>query len=502
MAGTRVKNPAIWADVPDVDVIRIGDYFYMSSTSMHLMPGVPIMRSSDLAHWEIISYVYDTLEDNDAHNLKNDKNVYGKGSWAGSLRFHNGVYYVCFASYDTGNTYIYRTTDIVKGPWERSVFGGVCHDPSLLFDDDGRVYVIYGSGTIRIRELTKNAAAFLEGGVNKTIIQTPPKGDIVQAEGSHAYKINGYYYIFLISWPSAGRRTEWCYRSKNLLEGYEGKIVLDDDVGYRNKGVAQGGIFDTPSGDWYAMLFQDHDAVGRVPVLVPVNWTGGWPMLGTDGKVPATFTVPFPPAPDTAIVVSDEFNQKKNKLGLTWQWNHNPDDANWSLTKRPGCLRLTTGATAKNILRARNTLSQRTEGPGCSGETLLFTAGMKPGDCAGLAAFQNGYGLIGVQVTDTGEKRVVMAVNGGQGDPKTPASVSVNEDGIYLKISFDFANSRDKAAFFYSLDGIKWISIGTELKMEYTLDHFMGYRIALFNYTVRTAGGYADFDYFHYSRGK
>jgi beta-xylosidase len=500
---TTINNPVVWADVPDVDVIRIGNYFYMSSTSMHMMPGVPIMRSSDLAHWEIVSYVYDTLEDNDAYNLKKNKNAYGKGSWASSLRFHGGVFYVCFASNDMRRTYIYKTKDIIKGPWERSVFKGVYHDPSLLFDDDGRVYIIYGAGTIRIRELTKDAAAFPRGGVHKTIIHTPQKRNIVNSEGSHAYKINGMYYIFLIQWPSSGhrRRIEWCYRSRNLLEGYEGKIVLDDDLGYHNKGVAQGGIFNTPDGSWYAMLFQDHDAVGRIPVLLPVTWTGGWPEMGVNGKAPQTPAVPLPAAETAPLVTSDEFNQKKDILGLQWQWNHNPDNAKWSLTRRPGYLRLTTGDTVTDILSARNTLTQRTEGPACAGEVLLSTAGMKRGDYAGLAAFQSNYGLIGVTVAGDGTKKIFMAVKDHRGKPKIIESVILRQDKAYLKITFDFVNSGDKAMFFYSLDGKRWEKLGRVLAMRYTHDHFMGYRAALFNYATQTTGGYADFDYFHYTRG-
>jgi beta-xylosidase len=501
-AERTIKNPVIWSDVPDPDVIRVGKYFYMSSTTMHMTPGVPIMRSSDLANWEIVSYVYDILEDDDAHNLRNNKNTYGKGSWASSLRWHDGTFYVCFASYDTNKTYVYRTPDFEKGPWERSVFKGVYHDSSLLFDDDGRVYMVYGAGVIRLRELTKDASAFLPEGVSRVIITTEQKGNIVNAEGSHIYKINGFYYVFLIQWPSSGtrRRIEWCYRSRDLFGGYEGKIVLNDDLGYRNKGVAQGGIFEAAPGVWYAMLFQDHDAVGRVPVLVPVAWVDDWPVMGVAGKAPAEVKVPLAASRKTALVTSDDFSYRKNALALNWQWNHNPDNGCWSLTERPGHLRLKTGSTARNILRAGNTLTQRTEGPSCSAETVIFTAHMQSGDWAGLAAFQNNYGLIGVSVSETGEKRVVTAVNGGAGDPKETGSMILKQDGVYLRINFDFTDSRDKARFLFSLDGKKWIELGSELTMQYTLDHFMGYRIALFNYATQSCGGYVDFDYFHYSR--
>jgi beta-xylosidase len=499
-----MKNPVFWSDVPDPDVIRVGKYFYMSSTTMHLTPGVPIMRSTDLANWTIVSYVYGILEDDDAHNLKNQKNVYGKGSWASSLRHHDGVFHVCFASYDTNQTYLYRTKKLETGPWKRSVLSGVHHDPSLLFDDDGRVYLVYGAGVIRIRELTPDATAFLPGGIDDSIITTAQTGNTVNAEGSHIYKINGLYYVFLIEWPASGsrRRIQWCYRSRSLLEGYEGRIILDDDLGYQNKGVAQGGVFEAAPGTWFAMLFQDHDAVGRIPILVPVAWVDGWPMMGIGGRAPAQVSVPLPAAKRTQLVTSDEFNYRENTLSLAWQWNHNPDHGCWSVTERPGFLRLTTSGIAQNILQARNTLTQRTEGPACSGETVMLTRHMKPGDCAGLAAFQNNYGLIGVTVAADGEKRIVAATNGGAGDPHESASVILRQERVYLKIHFDFADSRDKAVFCYSLNGKKWIALGRPLSMQYTLDHFTGYRIALFNHATRSAGGYVDFGFFHYSRAQ
>ena len=144
------QNPIIWADMPDPDVIRVGNTYYMTSTTMHYNPGVPIMKSTDLVNWTIVNYVYDTLESSDRQNLNNGQNEYGQGSWASSLRFHNGTYYVVFVSLTSGKTYIYRTTNIETGPWTRSVLNSLFHDPSLLFDDDGRVYLTYGGGDIRI----------------------------------------------------------------------------------------------------------------------------------------------------------------------------------------------------------------------------------------------------------------------------------------------------------------------------------------------------------------
>jgi len=490
---TSMKNPLIWADAPDPSVIRVGNDFYMTSTSMHMMPGIPIMHSTDLVNWEIISYVYQTMENNNAHNLVSG-NIYGKGSWATNLRYNNNTFYVCFNSNDMGRTYVYKTTDI-RGTWTRSVLSGSYHDPSLLFDDDGRVYIIYGAGDIRIVELTADATAVKSGGVNQIIFSTP-SGNIVSCEGSHAYKINGMYYVFLIRWPSGGKRLEMCYRSSNLLSGYQSQVLLDDDLGYNNKGVAQGGIVSLPDGKWYGMLFQDHDSVGRIPVLVPVTWTNNWPVMGVNGKAPATMTIPLAPSgKKTALLTSDEFTQ--TQLGLNWQWNHNPNNSAWSLTQRSGYLRLVTANTVSNILQARNTVSQRTVGPTCTGEVVMQTENMKNGDYAGIAAFQNTYGFIGVKKNSSGQRYIVMATNGGSGNPSEGGSVALNQDKVYLRIRFDFTNSTDKANFYYSLDGSSWLSLGGQLQMKYTLDHFMGYRIALFNYATSTTGGSVDFDYFH-----
>ncbi|HOA00151.1 glycoside hydrolase 43 family protein [Ruminococcus sp.] len=265
---STVSNPVIWADVPDEDVIRVGDTYYMVSTTMFFSPGAPIMKSKDLVSWEICNYVYDTLADGDVQSLKNGKHDYSHGQWAASLRYHDGMYYVFFGSYGTGKSYIFKTNDIENGTWTRSEINGMYHDASILFDDDGRNYLVYGGGEIKIKELNSEMTGFKQGGVDKTLFKTNISG-YVSGEGSHIQKIGDYYYIFIIAWPSGSGRTEYCYRSKDLLGTYESKVVLSSGVGSYGGGAAQGGIVDTPDGKWYGMLFQDHGAVGRIPVLVP-----------------------------------------------------------------------------------------------------------------------------------------------------------------------------------------------------------------------------------------
>ncbi|WP_169082537.1 glycoside hydrolase 43 family protein [Paenibacillus sp. PL91] len=507
MNKTTITNPVIWADVPDPSVIRVGSTFYMVSTSMHSMPGCPIMKSENLQDWELVNYVYETFEDNDAHNLLDGKGIYGKGSWAASLRYRDGIFYVCFSSLDMNQFYVYTTEDIENGKWERNVIQGLHHDPSMLFDDDGRVFVFHGNGDIRITELSENATALKPDGINQLLLETERDGIMLRAEGCHAYKINGYYYLFFIDWPNAGnmRRRQLCYRSRDLLGLYEHKLVLDDQMDYRNNGIAQGGIIDTPDGDWYTVLFQDHGAVGRIPCVLPVVWENDWPVLGQHGKALKTFEVKLPNSEPKPLVISDEFDYGENRLALNWQWNHNPDNGKWSVTERPGCLRLTTGHATNSVEFARNTLTQRTVGPACVGTTVMDIKAMNPGDRAGLVALQYAFGSVGIQVDDNGDRYVAMCVNGrvdgGQGEI-TVDRVKYEGDQIYLQMEcqYDNGDREDIACFRYSSDGVNWHVIGDPLRMQYRLEHFMGYRIGLYNYATKQAGGFVDFDYFRYAR--
>lgn len=509
-AATTINNPFIWSDVPDDDIIRVGDTYYMVSTTMFFSPGAPIMKSTDLYSWEICSYVYDIYADGDVQNLSNGKHDYAHGQWATSLRYHNGYFYVFFGSYGSGKSYIYKTKDIESGDWTRSELNGMYHDASLLFDDDGRNYLVYGGGgEIKIKEFNAEMTDFKWGGVDKTLFKTGLDG--LAGEGSHIQKIGDYYYVFVIAWPSGKGRIELCYRSKELTGLYEGKIVLDNALS-GGGGVAQGGIVDTPDGKWYGLLFQDHGSIGRVPVLVPVTWEDNWPMMGVNGKVPETLTIDGEYY-GTLLAKDDDFSYDTNELKLEWQWNHNPDNKAWSVTEREGYLRLKNEHIATNILNARNTLTMRTEGPACSSVVKLDTKNMKVGDYAGLSAFQLNYGNVGVYVADDGSKRIYMAKNGGNeianSSNKIIQETGLNGDEIYLKVDFKFSNTNqngvptqtvDKANFFYSYNGNDWTKIGEELSMTYDLKLFTGYRSGLYSYPTKTTGGFADFDFFDYER--
>ena len=495
-------NPVLYADVPDDSVIRVGSNYYMTSTTMHMSPGVPIMKSTDLVNWEIVNYVYDTICDNNEANLTNGKDMYGKGSWASSLKYNAGTYYCSFMSYTSGKTYIYQTSDIENGSWTKYEINGCYHDMSLLFDSDGRVYMLYGSSEIKYVELTADCKGIKWGGASGTLFKGSDLVGNSLFEGTQAIKVNGYYYVFNIAWPSGKPRTQYCSRSKSLFGPWEHKIVLQmnfDNVA----GVAQGGIVDTPDGKWYGMLFQDHGAVGRVPVLVPVTWQNGWPIMGNNGtSVSKVMTKPNGNSAEKTIVKSDEFDGTssgktwKNGLGLVWQWNHNPDNTSWSITQRPGYLRLKNGSLANSLTSAKNTLTQRTYGPTCSGKIAMDVTNMKNGDVAGISAFTYKYGYVAVKMVN-GAKKIVMVNAQNNSIPSEVASVDLRADRVYLKVDCNFNTS--KADFYYSTDSKTWLKIGNTLGMSYGLEHFMGYRFGLFNYATQQTGGYVDFDYFRVS---
>ncbi|RYE34265.1 MAG: glycosyl hydrolase 43 family protein [Sphingobacteriaceae bacterium] len=491
----KAQNPIIYADVPDISVLRVGSSYYMSSTTMHMSPGVPIMKSQDLVNWKLVNYAYDTLANVDALNLTNGKSTYGRGSWASSLRYHNGTYYVTTFAQTTDKTYIYSTKNIEKGPWKAVSFKPALHDHSLFFDDDGKAYMITGGGKLKIIELTADVSAIKPGGINQTLIENAslPSGNNggLNAEGSQLFKVKGKYYLFNITWPRGGMRTVVIHRADKITGPYEGRIGLQD------QGVAQGGLVDMPNGTWYAYLFRDYGAVGRVPYLVPVKWEDGWPVIGVNGKVPETLDLPVSKGLNPGIVASDEFTRKPGEpaLPLAWQWNHNPDNRLWSVTARKGYLRLTTGRLDTNFLMARNSLTQRTIGPVCTGSVSLDVSHMKDGDFAGLGLLQKNYGQIGVKIN--GSSKTIVMINASTGKPEEVQTIPLTQKTVYLKAECNFADKKDTAVFLYSFDSKTWTKIGTPLRMAYTIPQFIGYRFALFNYAKKMLGGYADFNYYH-----
>ncbi len=489
----EARNPNVWADVPDMSVVRVGEVFYMSSTTMHLNPGVPIMKSTDLVNWEVINYAHKALDANNNALNMNGANAYSKGTWASSINYKNGVFYVTSFSYTTGKTYIWQTTNIEGGTWKQTTINSLYHDASLLLDDDGRAYLAYGHDNIQLVELKPDLSGVKSGGINQRIISQASSvagsDFILKAEGTQIQKINGWYYVSNICWPRGKSRTQIIHRSRSLTGPYEGRVVLQD------KGVAQGQYVNTVTGDWYLYAFRDSGAVGRIPYLVPVRWQSNWPVVGVNGSVPQTLGFNVEDKGVSGLIRSDEFSS--SNLDLVWQWNHNPNNNGWSLSQRPGFLRITNTRTDPSFVDTRNTLTQRMFGPTSTGVVAMQVDNMKNGDTAGLGALQSKYGFVGVK-QENGNRYLIM-VNAGSGNPSEVRRIPVTQNRVYLRIDGDFTNQRDEAKFYYSLDGSNWNAIGNTLKMSYELTHFMGYRFALFNFAKNTTGGYVDFDFFKVS---
>ncbi|MCQ2182518.1 MAG: glycoside hydrolase 43 family protein [Bacteroidales bacterium] len=493
---TTVVNPLTYSDTPDPDVIRVGKDFYMVTTTMYFCPMVPIMHSRDLVHWEIVSYVLQDLGDIDNYTFTDGRNAYGKGQWATSLKYHDGYYYVLFITNETHKTYIYRTDDITRSNWDRvSVIDEFFHDATLFWDDDQRVYVVYGNTQLRVTELEADLSGVKAGGVDEMIIEYRPQGHILGAEGSRFFKRDGWYYLLEIDWPGGSVRTQRCWRSRDITGPYEEKVVCQGTLGGRGDGIAQGTIVDTPRGDWYAIVFQDHGAVGRIVTLQPVTWTEEWPMMGDNGVPMESFEVNLKPWGEDYLWASDEFDGKT--LPLVWQWNHKPLDGCWSLTEREGWLRLTAGQIASGISDARNTLTQRTVGPACESIVKLDASGLKEGDFAGICTFQSNRVSVGIRVDSTGRNLAAVA-EGFRRPAETVFCEPAESDVVWLRLRYDFTDDLAFASFSY--DGEKWTDIDYAQKMRFSLDYFTGYRTGLFCFATAETGGYADFDFFHQNK--
>ena len=514
----KIQNPMLWADVPDPDVIRVGDTYYLVSTTMHLMPGAPIMTSKDLKNWETVGYIFDRLTDSPKYDLLNGT-VYGRGQWATSLKYHNGKFYALLAPNERGamgDTYIF-SAEKAEGPWTIVSRMRHFHDCSLFFDDDGRVYVIYGTG--EMMELKPDLSDVIEGTHQQLFQREEDEKGIL--EGSRMIKHNGKYYLLMIShvYAPGKHRREVCYRADNIRGPYEKQVILESEFGGFSY-EAQGTIVDTPDGDWIGIIFQDRGGVGRVLTVMPCRWVNGWPMLGDEnGKVPETVRPLVNGQPATAIVKSDDFSS--DKLGLHWQWNHNPIDEAWSLKERPGYLRLKTNRVVSNLYLAPNTLTQRMEGPTCSGTIAIDISKMKDGDCAGLAAFNSDTGalvikkkgknlvleMVEMSVTLTDLDKEVTNV-----EEKVIESIPLNAQlstlnaQLFLRIDADFrpvnGHGRDAANFYYSIDGSQWTQIGTK---DYRLifdwrRFFMGSKFGIFCYATKKKGGYVDIEAFDYNK--
>lgn len=529
-------EPMIPMDYPDPDVIRVDDTFVMVSTTMHFFPGGPILYSKDLVNWKIASYLFDTLEDSPAERLEGDENIYGHGMWAPTLRYHEGKYYVAFVSHKSdskppefsfdpimgmqmteneeekteGFTHLFISNSIF-GPWEHRIISGYYHDCSLLFDDDGRNYIIYGNTEIKITELKPDLSGPLEGGLDRVLVKDNGDEMILCYEGSHFYKINGKYYLALIHWPvSTGRRTQSVYMCESLTGNFEGKDVLSEGS-YFNQGIAQGGFFDTADGEWYSIMFRDSGAVGRMPILCRLEWKDDFPYFDINGKVPHGYMKQYSGREgkddENDLICSSNFTTEGSityELAYAWQWNHKPSYGLWHL-EDDKTLSITTGKTALNPTMAQNTPTQRMIYPYCIATVTVDVSKLNNGDYAGLLVLQGNYAMVGVK-RENGQNYIVSVVNDKNINPGIIGSNDVSEgkiseteeiqsDKISFMVSADFHDMNDELNMFYERDG-KWVSVGKKHKLHFGLDHFTGARVGLCVYSTKEYGGTAVFTNF------
>jgi xylan 1,4-beta-xylosidase len=502
-------NPLFYEEFSDPDMIRVGEDFYLTGTTMHSMPGLPVLHSRDLVNWKLLGYAMQRLDLGPEFRLEGGKNVYGQGLWAPSFRHHKGTFYI-FSNVNRHTTQIFSATN-PAGPWQHRSMKRSLHDLSVLFEDDGKAYAIWGYRSIKLAQLNEALDDIVPGTEREIIPESAGMG-----EGLHFYKIDGKYFI-VSAWYA--ERMRMPAARANRIEGpYEVNqaISIDEDFGLpqgnrltdawaRNKpfvikpgdpkltgkiSLHQGGIIQTPLGEWWGYSMMDYNSLGRVTALSPVTWQDGWPYFGLPGnlgRTPRTWVKPkaTPQPPTVPYVRNDPFSGPE--LANVWQWNHVPVDGAWRL--RDGHLQLD-ALPATSLWEARNTLTQRSIGPHSSPIAVLDTAAMRDGDVAGLALFNRPYAWIGVERV-AGKTRIALF------DDLTGRTErrDVGAKRIFLRADCDFIGER--ARFSYSLDGKKFTPLGEPVALVFQLGTFQGIRYSLFAYnTAGVKGGTAAFDAF------
>ena len=510
-------NPLLYDEFSDPDIIRVGEDYYLAGTTMHSVPGLVVLHSKDLVNWEFSSYCFDRFDDSNDFNLRNGKEAYGQGIWAPAIRYHNGKFYI-FSNINGHGLQVF-ISDSAKGPWKHQQIKGDIYDLSVLFDDDGKIYAIHKYGNVTVTELKPDLSGPVEGS-SKVVI---PEGNAM-GEGHHIYKINGMYYILSADYSPMGRMQ--CARSKSIWGPYEtcviseresfgysaawtvnnvglGRPVPEDGFKFKNNKpsdetlicstIHQGGIVQALDGKWWGVSMQDFNAVGRTVCLSPVTWVDGWPYFGLEknlGRSPRTWFKPndVVKTPVATYDRCDDFSGKTFKP--IWQWNHNPNDKMWSLNKeRKGWLRLHS-LPAKQLLWAKNSLTQRAIGPVSYTSVKLDASKLKAGDEAGLGAINMPYASLGVVKTDKD-----LALRCYDQNTNKEVVQPLDKKVVWLRLWGDYDKSQ--LQYSYSLDGKNWENIGEQMISPYQLKTFQGVRVALYAFNKKNVnGGVADFDNF------
>jgi beta-xylosidase len=487
-APSTFTNPVVWQDFADGDIIRVGDAYYYSASTMHYSPGAPILRSYDLVNWEFAGHSVPRLDfDSAAYDLSGGR-AYVKGIWASAFNYRpsNSTFYWLGCT-EFNRTYVYTSTSVGGGWSKKARLNNCYYDAGLLFDND-TPYVAYGNGTISVAQLSADLTSQVRA---QTVYQTP--SNIGTLEGARMYKRGNYYYIWLTR-PANG---QYVLRSTSPWGPYEQRQVLLDLPGpIAGGGVPhQGGLVQTQNGDWWYMAFTDAYPGGRMPTLAPITWSGdGWPVLQTvNGRWGASYPRPnLPWRPVAPLTGTDTF--AAGPLGHQYEWNHNPDTAKFSVNNG---LRLSTATVTNDLYNARNTLTRRIQGPSSTATIQLDYSAMANGDRAGLAMLRDSSAWIGIR-KDNGVTRVsmtnglTMSTSGwtttGTGAEQAGAAVSGGR--IWLRATANIQPGAGRTATFsYSTNGSTFTNLGPAFTLNNNWQFFMGYRFGIFNYATQALGG-------------
>jgi beta-xylosidase len=501
-------NPILFADYSDPDIIRVGRDYYLVASSFHFSPGIPILKSRDLVHWTIIGHVLPKLTFAPEYDMPGPHTLtdaiskpiggtrYAGGVWAPSIRHHAGLFYVYWPTPDEG--IFMATAKHAEGPWSapvKVIDQPKLEDPCPFWDDDGQAWLVhsrYGAGPLILHKMSPDGKRVLDAG--EVIVED--KANLPVLEGPKFYKRGGYYYIFA---PIGGvdRGSEVALRSRNIRGPYEWRKVLEQGS-TKVQGPHQGGWVETPSGQGWFAHFNSTGAFGRIVHLEPVTWVDDWPVMGdpipgkTSGQPVAVHAMPDTGSPPTQDRLQDSDEFSGAKLGLQWEWNHNPDDTAWSLTKRPGYLRLT-ALPAEYLVTARNTLTQILQGPNSRITTRIDIGNMVDGQRAGLSLFGVHPSWIGV-ARDSGHAHVTLASAGVE----TPGP-EITGQTVDLRAE---VNPDQTVRYAYSLDnGKNFQPFGDAIPLA-RFSWWKGSRPALFSFThgTKAARGWIDVDWFRVER--
>lgn len=510
------RNPVLHADYSDPDVCAVEEDYFLTASSFNCTPGLPILHSKDLVNWKIVNYALKKVEPVEYYNEPR----HGKGVWAPSIRFHEGVYYIYWGDPDFG-IFMVKTRD-PYGEWDKPVLvkaGKGMIDPCPLWDDDGRVYLAHAwagsrakfNSVLTVCELNKEGTAVISDpvlvfdgndGVNHTI------------EGAKFYKRNGFYYLFA---PAGGVVSGWqlVMRSKNVYGPYEARIVMAQGKTDIN-GPHQGGWVDTPAGESWFLHFQDKGAYGRVLHLNPMKWINDWPVIGVDKdgdgcgdpvsryrkpKTDKTYPIETP-------VESDEFDTRK--LGLQWEWHANYQDV-FGFTTNMGYARIyghELSSHFKNFWEVPNLLMQKFPAEEFTATAKLKVSAKDDGQLSGLIIMGWDYSWIGVE--KQGEKfllKQAVCKDAEQGNLEQVSTLAVLEPSrkfeaglfpnyereIYIRVHVD---KGAYCRFSYSLDGKKFTEAGTLFKARQ--GKWIGAKVGMFSVTPHgKERGWVDVDWFH-----